>query len=53
MVEPVSLGVAIKRLESMYPDKHPTGPRDAFDLGHRAGALEVIKHLQAMLERAP
>jgi hypothetical protein len=53
MVDPVNLDVAIRKLETMYPDRFPRAPLSDYEQGHRAGALEVIEHLKVFRDGAP
>jgi hypothetical protein len=36
----------IQELELQFPNTHPTSSVDQFELGYRAGAIEVIRRLK-------
>jgi hypothetical protein len=36
----------IQELEAQFPNTHPTSSVDQFELGYRAGAIEVIRRLK-------
>jgi hypothetical protein len=36
----------IQELEDQFPNTHPTSSVDQFELGYRAGAIEVIRRLK-------
>lgn len=40
----------IEYLEKLHPDVCPTQMLDAWTLGHKAGAIHLIKHLKRLLE---
>ena len=53
MVNPFNLDMAVKRLETMYPDKAQRTRLSDFEQGVLVGALEVIDHLRKLRDGPP
>jgi len=53
MVNPYTLDMAVKRLETMYPDKAPRTRLSDFEQGVMVGAMEVIDHLRKFRDGPP
>jgi hypothetical protein len=46
---PNAIKQIITKLEDQFPNTHPTSAIDQFELGYRAGAIEVIRRLKEKL----